>query len=302
MKKQRLWCIASVSVLMVLVAVMYFLGDGKTNADMGPKPSIKLSVVNGPEQYYVALLFKPEGEYTVNKDRIFQNDKFDSKMDREFFIEFETDGWRVFSNWVGISIYQKNSKDFYYFSYKVPDPFRVLIVCPDKTTYVSNILDQKEFNVKCTYDVATGELTEQIDPKLADNNDVTVIVNYWYVLFCCVLTLVFELIVLLLFRIPVTKRNLLCFVLINVITNLSYAYFSVNSVSNWNFILRCIIFEVGIAFTEAFFYAIMLRDAEGKRSAEKSFMYGITANLVSAVMGVICIMVYTAIRYIQLYG
>jgi len=113
---------------------------------------------------------------------------------------------------------------------------------------------------------------------------------------------VFELIVLLLFRIPVTKRNLLCFVLINVITNLSYAYFSVNSVSNWNFILRCFIFEVGIAFTEAIFYAIMLRDAEGKRSAEKSFMYGITANLVSAVMGVICIMVYTAIRYIQLYG
>ena len=44
----------------------------------------------------------------------------------------------------------------------------------------------------------------------------------------------------------------------------------------------------------------MLRDRKGKRNAEKSFTYGITANIVSAALGILGIMIFSAIRWLQL--
>lgn len=290
-------------ILLLLLTVMIvpacILLPMKAEADIGPKPSITLTVVNGPEEYYVALLY-----YSSSKGNNFHPDDASDITDYElFFRMYELDGWRVFFNPVGQNMYKKNKKGSYYFNYMVPDPFRVLIVTPDKTTYISNILDQTEFNANCTYDVATGELTEQLYPSVLDeisSGKVTVIVSPWYVIFCYVMTLIIEAIVLKLFGYPFTRRNLICFLVINTITNLSYAIYTVNSVSGWNFFLRCVVFEIGIAFTEAVFYAFMLRDRKGKRNAEKSFTYGITANIVSAALGILGIMIYSAIRWLQL--
>lgn len=266
-------------------------GNREARADMGPKPSIEVTVVNAPEDYYLALLC--DEKYDLDRNRF----NISSLLVIDFMCEFEQDGWYVFGGMTYPIAYPSNKKGIYHYTYDVPDPFRVLIVDMENNVYVSPVLDQKGFNARCTYDVAAGTLTEQLSlDAAAEEDSPTVIISWKYVLFCLIMTLLIELVIYVFFRFPFTKRNMLCFVAINTITNLSYSYYTVNSVSSWNFVLRCIVFEIGIAVVEAVFYAFMLRDAKGRRCAEKSFGYGVAANFVSAAAGVIGMMIYAFVK------
>ena len=181
--------------------------------------------------------------------------------------------------------YRVNETGEYYFSYQVPDPFRVIVIGADGNVYLSNELNQEEYNSKCTYDVAAGTLTEEIDKFKG-------IKKAGFVALCLIVTLISELIILILFRYPLTKENLLCFVIINAITNLSlniWLMYSSDSSGSGGFAFLIAIFfiEPLIIVVESFFYAYVLKDAEGKKRPLKSFIYGVTANIFSILVGLL---------------
>ena len=270
------------------------LPGGVAKADMGPKPSITLKVVNGPADYYVALL-----AHSSATGRPDNGEEIVGETVWNIITSYQVDGWQVFWSPVGTNVKQANEKSSYYFSYMVPDPFRVLLVTSDGETYVSDELDQVGFNARCTYDVATGALTEQLSNLERDKAEkgYDIVVGYDYILLCLGVTLVLEFLVLFLFRIPRSKRNLLCFFAANVITNLSYSYYSVRTSKQPDFFLRCVIFEVFIAVFEGAFYAIFMRDADGKRDGQQHITYGVAANLLSALTGLGLLAAYSMLGW-----
>lgn len=299
MRERRVKNAVLLPVLLAVILSGLFLGIRGAKADMGPKPSITLVAYNLPEDCYVALLgYTGDSESHVN----FRSDTVSDKDVEKFLKEYCVDGWSMYESPTGGNVFHATGgRTTFMFGYMVPDPFRVIVVCPDLTCRVSKTLDQENFNTTCTYDYATGELRELYhDGK--ESGGGTSRVSPWYVLFCLLFTLIVELVLFKGFRFPFTRRNLISFFAINVITNLTYAWFTVRSLSSGDVVLRCFLFEVGIALTEAIFYIFALRDDHGDQCPEESFTYGITANVVSAVAGVVLLLIYYAVRRLLLFG
>ena len=265
---------------------IFFLGINTTvvHADMGAKPSIDLKVVNGPDDYYVALLGKGRDVEGRENSELKLEEVNDESVE-EYLKAFVNDGWTCF---VSPNVHdlgnRSNETGEYYHSYMVPDPFRVIVIGTDGNVFLSSELDQEEFNSKCTYDVAAGTLTEEIDK----NKDIK---KAGYVALCLIVTLVSELIVLKLFRYPFSKVNLICFFIINVITNLSLNIWLVKCSSSpmagFIFLIPMYVLEPLIIIIESIFFAGVLKDAEGKRHPIKSLIYGVVANIFSVVVGLI---------------
>ena len=283
-------------VLSAFLFFIFFLGINKTvvHADMGAKPSITLKVVNGPDDYYVALLEKwrdVEGQENSG----LKLEEVNDESVQEYLRTFVNDGWTcavlpfngepMLGTDDGFNdFYRANETGEYEYSYSVPDPFRVIVIGADGNVFLSNELDQEEFNSKCTYDVSAGSLTEEIDKYKG-------IKKAGYVALCLIVTLVSELIVLKLFRYPFSKVNLICFFIINVITNLSLNIWLVKCSSSpmagFIFLISMCVLEPLIIIIESIFFAGVLKDAEGKRHPIKSLIYGVVANIFSVIVGLI---------------
>ncbi len=284
-------------VLSAILLFIFFFGINITivHADMGAKPSITLKVVNGPDDYYVALLEKLRGVEGQENSELKLEEVNDANV-QEYLTTFVNNGWTCAVlpfNWepqLGTDdhhedFYRVNETGEYYFSYQVPDPFRVIVIGADGNVYLSNELNQEEYNSKCTYDVAAGTLTEEIDKFKG-------IKKAGFVALCLIVTLISELIILMLFRYPLSRENLLYFVIINVITNLSLnIWIMCNSSSGlataFAFLIALFFIEPLIIVVESFFYAYVLKDAEGKKRPLKSFIYGVTANIFSILVGLL---------------
>lgn len=288
------WLAMAGCIFLVSVFLYDAVSGSVARADMGPKPSIMVKVVNGPEEYFIALLERSSHAYTPE-----ERDRVDNENAWEVFSTYCVDGWVVFWSPVGQNVQAMKKSESYRFHYMVPDPFRVLLVTPDGGTFVSDELDPKAFNAVCTYDVSTGTLVEDLTRWEAEQADkgYKTIVGYDYIILCLVVTLIVEFVMLLFFRIPVSKRNMRCFFAANVITNLSYSYYSVLTSQEPDFFLRCIICEIFIAFFEGGVYAILMRDAEGKRNGQNQFTYGVAANFMSAIFGLGLLMAYSMLGW-----
>ena len=205
-------------VLSAILLFIFFFGINMTiaRADMGAKPSITLKVVNGPDDYYVALLEKWRGVEGQGNSELKLEEVNDASV-QEYLTTFVNNGWscavlpfngkpQLGNDEHDEDFYRANETGEYYFSYQVPDPFRVIVIGTDGNVYLSNELNQEEYNSKCTYDVAAGTLTEEIDKFKG-------IKNAGYVALCLIVTLISELIILMLFRYPLSRENLLYFVI-----------------------------------------------------------------------------------------
>ena len=288
------WLAMAVCIFLLPVFLCDVVTGGVARADMGPKPSITVKVVNGPQEYYIALLQQTDYIYLPES-----GDRIDNDVAWEVLRTYRDGKWQVCWATRGKSVRHSNKKGQYRYTYSVPDPFRVILVTPDGGTFVSDELDQKAFNAVCTYDVSTGTLVEDLTRWEAERADkgYKTIVGYDYVILCLIVTLIVEFVMLLFFRIPVSKRNMLCFFAANVITNLSYSYYSVLTSQEPDFFLRCIICEIFIAFFEGGVYAILMRDAEGKRNGQNQFTYGVAANFMSAIFGLGLLMAYSMLGW-----
>ena len=253
-------------------------------ADMGPKPSIDLTVVNAPESYYVALLTNwatPEERGVPNVNSKLKLDEVNDESVKDYLEGFLYYGWFCERTRGVIDCYRSNAEGCYHFGYSVPNPFKVIIIDADGDVHISDVLYQKEYNAECTLDVVTGSLTENRDNKVRGRIIAVVL--------CYIVTLAIEGIVLKLFRYPLTKRNEFSFLFINTVTNISLSCYLISHAPLGGiftlFVLQYA--EVWIILIEGAFYAVMLRDKSGKVRVLRGFVYSLVANLASAIMSFI---------------
>lgn len=274
---------------MLLVVFLVSISASDVHADMGAKPSIEIHLVNEPDQhFYLALLTRERGSSGTNCE--LKLDDVNEETVQKYLEDFFYNDCQFFKSPVGQNIHEKQEDGTYYYRYMVPDDFKVIIICDDGTVYLSDNINPKEFDAVIVYDVDTGTLIEQIENKTGR--------HILYIAICYLLTLAFELMILKLFGYPFTKRNILCFILINTITNIPFNVFQINQHSSIAMVLLWLFAEFLIMLIESIFYLITLRDSDGKPRRGKSFAYGVVANLVSTALGVAILYVYALIFHV----
>ena len=285
-KYKKAYSIYKLVLLLLIVFSVVNICASDVRADMGAKPSVTIHVENAPQDFYLALLYLDE-KYGTDKNSELKLDTVDDESVKAYLEDFEYNHWKFSKSPVGINIYEKQTDGEYYFGYSIPDRFRVILISQDGTVYLSEDLDPKEFDADVTYDVSAGTLTEHIEDRTLR--------HILYVAACFILTLAFELLVLLIFGYPFTKRNIISFVVINMITNIPFNTMLINTRASIPAILLWILAEIVIMLIESIFYLIVLRDADGNPRRGKSFAYGVVANIVSAVLGLVVLFVYALI-------
>ena len=273
-------------ILILVISTFLAPFPEKVRADMGPKPSIKLTVVNAPADYYVALLSN-EFEYDMPEAEL----KIDSVTEdsvREYLKNFYYQKWYFFESPVGYNVYKKNDEGVYLFDYMVPDPFRVIIISTDGKVTISDEIDVVEYNSEVTYDFASGTLRENKKGEGLSK-------RIFWIIVCYILTLLFEYIMLKIFRYPNNKRNLICFFVTNTITQIGLNTFIAIF---WNavlfmFVVSCWI-EIFIIAIESVVYAINLVDMYDDHHPIKGIKYAIAANFFSIFMGYVMLSLATS--------
>ena len=267
--------------LMIALLISIICMSGRdVQADIGAKPSITLNIVNAPKEYYVAFLeIRDENwrdTWTENIELIF-DDVNDSTIER-YLKDFHYNGYFYHQSPVGNNFYKSNSAGDYTFGYMVPDPFRVILVGTDGTVHLSGEMNQKEYNTVCTYDVSTAEVTEHREEKIALRIINTII--------CYILTVFIELLILYFFRYPFSRRNLLLVILVNTFTNLPLNIFLTKGETLF-VLIYTIMGETVIILLESLIYTFTLKNKEVEIKRLKNFLYGVVANVVSAILSVV---------------
>lgn len=244
-------------------------------ADTGPKPSLTVKLLNAPDEpYYLDLLAPGEGGNGSGRQDLTALDKDMLTL----LLSSVPEGWYACVTQGGnIPIFGEltSGDGVHYFSYSgVPDTYRILVVTRSGEVWTSDTLERK---------VLQGSVTVNWETKE------TVIPAVWlgYVLqflFTLLPTLIIELVVLLLFRFEL-RRNFVTFLWVNLLTQGLFALFTSvqalsNGVSLW-FIIWFVPLELVIALVEAAIYRKLLRG----HTMRRAFVYGVTANAASALVG-----------------
>ena len=266
-------------------ALIFVLSSTCVRADMGPKPSITLTVTNAEEygDYYVALLEKRDGVLDENSKLKLDKEVNEENVE-EYLKAFRYDGWCFHKTPVGGYLFEKNEDGIYDFIYMVPNPFRVVLIDRDGNVHVSDEITKKEYNAKCTYDVMSGEVTEQSGDKAKG--------RIGYIAICYIFTLIIEFVFLLIFGYPLIKKNVISFIIANTLTNLIYSCFLISGPISLPVLFLSFVLEILIIIIEAVVYIIVLENREGKHPRIRSFFYALTANIVSSFMSIIVLFLY----------
>ena len=260
-------------------------------ADMGPKRSIEIKILNAPtEPYYVALLMPTDYVADIDDPSRFDHIPEDKDWVREIFYEYDEDGFRLFTYAGGTNsiCYSGWQNDFYRgeniveYGYMVPSTFKVMIVTDSGEVTVSNELTAKRFHSQCEYDYSTNRLTEVLIPSIGPD-------FYIETALYLVITLVVEGIVLLCFGL-FRKKNLKYFFIVNLVTQ--SMLFAFNLLSRifitilFNHFALWLVMEAVILVVETIWYSKKLVNKNGDVSKVRNIFYAITANLVSAFIDV----------------
>ena len=256
-------------------------------ADMGPKRSIEIKILNAPtEPYYVALLMPTDYVADIDDPSRFDHIPEDKDWVREIFYEYDEDGFRLFTYPAGTNsiCYSGWQNDFYRgeniieYGYMVPSTFKVMIVTDSGEVTVSNELTAKRFHSQCEYDYSTNTLKEIIVPAYGPDFFIETALYL-------VVTLVIEGIVLLCFGL-FRKKNLKYFLIVNITTQ--FLLFVFNFLSRMfvvvllNHFALWIVMEAVILVIETIWYSKKLVNKNGDVSKVRNILYAITANLISA--------------------
>ena len=266
-------------------AFIFVLSGIPVKADMGPKPSITLTVINEGDSgnYYVALLEKRDGVLDENSKLKLDKEVNEENVE-EYLKAFRYDGWCFHKTPVGGYLFEKTEEGIYDFIYMVPNPFRVVLIDQDGNVHVSDEITKKEYNAECTYDVMRGEVTEQYGDKVAG--------RIGYIAICYIFTLIIEFVFLLIFGYPLIKKNVISFIIANTLTNLTYSCFLISGPISLPVLFLSFVLEILIIIIEAVVYIIVLENREGKHPRIRSFFYALTANVVSSFMSIIVLFMY----------
>lgn len=266
--------------IIFMVVVISLLFPRAVFADIGPKPSIKLIVLNPPEdEYYLDLLVDYDKKSSYSNIR--EYDGLNKDMIR-ILKEYHEDGWRpalvtgtrvpLFGKLTG---QREGDSMVHNFSYVgTPDRFKVIIVEKSGKVTVSNdIIDRKAFKSIVYFDYATNRLWE--------SSAVPAYIKQF--IFTFTATLIVEGIILILFRFSL-RKNLKPFIGANLITQILLTlvvYSAMYFAGSMAAFLIYIPFEIVILIIECKLYKKFLR----QHSARRRVGYAVVANLTSFLLG-----------------
>ena len=269
-------------------------------ADSGPKPLLTVRVENAPEEgYYLDLVAEGEyaghtygsGESEYSGIDWSYSDEEAAALDAELLDALRTavpEGYHACTAegtggapmWGGLEGTPTGRQGEYLHTFRyfgVPDTYQILIATKNGDTYLFP---------PCTRTALQSSVTVDWESKSVE------VPPAWigYVLqFLCTLlpTLVIEGVVLVLFGFS-WKQNRKPFLLVNLVTQGALAvYFSVTAVQSgvgWWYFFLLVPAEIVIAFVEGGLYTRLLTG-----SRRRAFAYGITANLCSALLGLLTV-------------
>lgn len=274
--RNRIACIVRTLALLCFAAAL--LGTAAL-ADTGPKPGLTVKLLNAPDEpYYLDLLAPGEGGNGLSGQEL-------AALDRDMLAALlgsVPEGWHACITQGGnVPIFGEltSGDGVHYFSYLgVPETYRILVVTRSGEVWSSNTLERKVLQGSVT---VNWETKETLQPK--------VWVGYVLQFLSTLLpTLIIELAVLLLFRFDL-RQNILSFLWVNLLTQGLLALLTSvqalnNGVSSW-FIFWFVPLELVIALAEAALYRKLLRG----HTTRRAFIYGVTANAASALIGWYCL-------------
>jgi len=267
------------AAVILMVFSIVFLLPFIAYADIGPKPSIKLIVLNPPEdEYYLDLLIDSEKKNSYTN--IDEDDELDEDM-LNILKEYNENGWRpalvtgtnvpLFGNLTGE---KEGDTMVHKFSYLgTPKRFKVILVEKSGKVTVSEDIERKAFESTVYYDYATNEIWE--------SSATLSYIKQFIMTFTA--TIIVEGIILILFRFSL-KKNWKPFVMVNLFTQIlltlivfSAMYFAGSMAA----FLLYIPFEIVILIIESKLFKKYLQEY----SIRRRIFYAITANVVSFMLG-----------------
>ena len=262
-----------------LIGILSFVFPPIVHADTGPKRSIMITVRNMPDEpYYFAILREGMAYHSpdAGHEMVDEGDQWIADL----FYDYDEDGYCLFMYGGGASSirYSGNINEYgtIGYSYMVPRTFKVMIVTRSGKVTVSEPLTVKAFNSVCVYDYADNSLVEG-----------TAALSWPFFIesaFCLFVTLFVEGLILLFFGL-FRGKNLLHFLVVNLITQT--LLFGFNLLSVWflsiyeHYILYWFLVEGVITLLEVFWYRSRLVNKRGEVQRTRNVWYGIVANLVS---------------------
>ena len=269
-------------------------------ADSGPKPLLTVKVENAPQEgYYLDLVTEGEYEYSYGRgESAYSGIDWSYSPEEAAALDAElldtlraavpegyhactaegTGGAPMWGELAGQPT-GRQGEYLHTFGYVgLPDNYQILIATKSGDTYLFP---------PCTRTVLQSSVTVDWETKSVE------VPPAWisYVLqFLCTLlpTMVIEGVVLVLFGFS-WKQNRKPFLLVNLITQGALAvYFSVTAVQSgvsWWYFFLLVPAEIVIAFVEGVLYTRLLTGGSSRRA----FAYGITANLCSALLGLLTV-------------
>lgn len=255
-----------------------------SRADIGPKPSISLTLKNAPGDYYVGLLVDKEsyGKADVSLDDELSREEFNALST---LTGYDKDGWIYWDgNPVTSTRFRSRETHKYDFTYMVPSTFRVIVVSLDGQTYISDEIKTKKYNAECIYDLESGQIKENV---FAGTENYLI-----FVVVCYLATLFFEGIALIIFDL-FNKKNLKYFLIANTITQMMLnAVIIYMDYKGMDLLLVLIwpVAEIIIIITESLIYRKRLQKKDGEISTKRNIGYAVFANIFSIVTGIVVLL------------
>lgn len=289
-------CIVAVCV------VMTFAAPQTANADMGPKPSIRITFTNmGDELCYGTILSKsistgPHSAYAPEEGwdykalgRYDSNYYYDENYHNEeveriwqTFVDYEdVDGFYFLQLWWELDG-ENNQMNW---TYHPPYTFKILLYYPESNTFVtSEIYERYAFDSYYTVNMKNVDIGDG-GIQLVPTNSYDYFGEIVGLICRIALTVLIELLIALLFRIK-GRKPMLTILIVNLSTQIALNV-ALNVINYLNgalaYLFAFVLLEIAVVIVEAVAYCIILR----KQGVPiwKSLVYAVVANAVTAVAG-----------------
>jgi hypothetical protein len=270
-----------IKTLVMLILALMLMGTWSVHADAGPKPELRITLINAPDEPYVLdLLVEPNCEPT---DCYVDDDRFEG-VDATLIALIEaqhSDQWvGVLTHGLSYPVFGQlrgsliNGQRVHTFTYRVPDTFKIIVVTQSGTTVISDIITRDVFMMNLRFDVETAEI---IRPQLWKQY----VFQFGSTLFP---TLIVEGVLLALFGLW-SKRNLKVMLGANVLTQVLLSATMGIALIQAGLLSGVVVFllmEGVVMLIEALIY---WRTFDKSHKAGRKILYAIMANFISFIVG-----------------
>ena len=276
-------------MILTLLSIIILIGLHPVEADMGPKPSIRINVIGMDDSYYFDLLIEDsyfEFEHFTPSYMYYKDDYPD------ILKSYDEDGFVAYSYHDPIgSIDLEESGDFIV-DYYAPHDFKLVLVNPDNDALIiSEYIEVSRFESSITWDVSDVDLSVSSSNAGIVGGDIVggeVTHQTWFITAInTVLRVLFTLLIELGLFYAFMYRGKIKFLkvgLVNVVTQLALSIILISTYimgGSLGFILLTFFMEFIVFFVEYISYCLLLKE----ETKLKLLGYTLVANFASFVIG-----------------